>query len=128
MNPYKDALNVRKAHVQVPCNFVNKIMDYAVVKIGGKQFKVSQDDTLEVEKLSNSEKKVEFEEVLLASLDGRIRVGTPTVKGAKVTATVLENKKGEKIRVSKFKAKSRYRRTAGFRPHLTVLKIDKIEF
>lgn len=103
-------------------------MDWVVVKIGGKQFKVSQGDTLEVEKLSNGDKKVKFEEVLLASLGGKVRVGTPTVKGAKVTATVLENKKGEKIRVSKFKAKSRYRRTAGFRPHLTVFKIDKIEF
>lgn len=102
-------------------------MDWAVVKIGGKQFKVSQGDTIEVEKLSNTEKKVKFEEVLLASLGGKVKVGTPTVKGARVTAIVLENKKGKKIRVSKFKAKSRYRRTAGFRPHLSLLKIEKIE-
>lgn len=103
-------------------------MDWAVVKIGGKQYKVSQGDTLEVEKLSNGDKKVKFEEVLLAFSNGKVKVGVPTVKGARVTATVVENKKGEKIRVSKFKAKSRYRRTVGFRPHLTVLKIDKIEF
>jgi len=112
-------------------------MDFAVVKISGKQFKVAEGDTIEVAKLSDKQslrsgelkdKKVKFEEVLLTSFGGKVQVGAPTVKGAKVTATILENKKGEKIRVSKFKSKVRYRRTSGFRPQLSVLRIEKIEF
>ncbi len=103
-------------------------MDYAIVKIGGKQYKVSVGDVVEVNRLAaEKDKKVKFDEVLLVSSDGKVKVGAPTVKGAKVTATVLENKKGEKIRISKFKSKVRYRRTSGFRPLLSLLKIDKIE-
>lgn len=103
-------------------------MDFAVVKIGGKQYKVAQGDTLEVEKLSHKDKKVKFEEVLIASSGGKIKIGTPTIKGAKVTATIIQDKKGDKIKVSKFKSKVRYRRVTGFRPQLSALKIDKIEF
>lgn len=103
-------------------------MDFAVVKISGKQFKVVEGDTIEVAKLSDKDKKIKFEKVLLTSFGGKVKIGAPNVKGAKVTATILENKKGEKIRVSKFKSKVRYRRTSGFRPQLSVLKIEKIEF
>lgn len=104
-------------------------MNFAVVKIGGKQFKVAQGDVIEVEKMSTSkDKKLKLEEVLLVSSDGKVKVGSPTVKGVNVTATVLEDKKGKKVRVSKFKSKVRYRRTSGFRPQLSVLKIERIEF
>ena len=102
-------------------------MKYAVVKIGGTQYKVSEGDEIAVEKLSNEEKeKVEFKDVLLLVDGEKAKVGDPLVKGAKIKATVLEQFKGEKIRVATFKAKARYRRVKGFRPQLTKLKIDKI--
>jgi len=103
-------------------------MDFAVVKIGGKQYKVSVGDVVEVNRLAaEKDKKVKFDEVLLVSSDGKIKVGTPTVKNSNITATLIENKKGEKVHVAKFKSKVRYRRTSGFRPLLSLLKIDKIE-
>lgn len=102
-------------------------MDFAVVKIGGKQYNVSVGDIIEVNRLSTEpEKKIKFDEILLVSSDGKVKVGTPTVKNSSVTAKVIENKKGEKVRVAKFKSKVRYRRTAGFRPLLSLLKIEKI--
>lgn len=104
-------------------------MDFAVVKIGSKQFKVSKGDTFEIDKISdNKDKKIKFEEVLLVSQDGKVKIGTPIVKGASVTASLLGDKKGDKIRVSKFKSKVRYRRTIGFRPLLSEIKIEKIDF
>lgn len=102
-------------------------MNYAIVKIGGKQFKVAEGDTVEVSKLPDNGKKIKLEEVLLTSVGGKVQIGAPLVKGARVAGTIIENKRGEKIRVSKFKAKSRYRRTSGFRSQLSVLKIEKIE-
>lgn len=101
---------------------------YAVVKISGKQFKVSEGDVITVGKLNSKDKKVTFEDVLLVSVEGKVKVGNPSVKNAKVTAAVLENKKGDKIRVSKFKSKVRYRKTIGFRPQFSVLKIEKIQY
>lgn len=99
---------------------------YAVIKTGGKQYKVSEGDIIEVQKLSDKEGKVIFDEVLLLVSDKATKVGTPTVK-AKVTGKILENKKGDKVRVAKFKSKVRYRRVTGFRPQISVVKIEKIE-
>lgn len=99
---------------------------YAVIKIGGKQFRVSEGDTIEVQKLDSKDGRVELNEALLLVTDKDVKVGKPTLK-TKVVGRVLKNFKGEKIRVAKFKAKSRYRRTAGFRPLLSLLKIEKIE-
>ncbi|MEK7060911.1 MAG: 50S ribosomal protein L21 [Patescibacteria group bacterium] len=102
-------------------------MNYAVVKIGGKQYKVSEGDIIEVQRLpEGTNDKVIFEEVLLAVSDKDIKVGKPTLKG-KVTGKIIENKKGEKIRVAKFKSKVRYRRVTGFRPQITLVRIEKIE-
>lgn len=98
------------------------------MKIGGKQYRVAKGDVIEVAKVNNKDKKFRFEEVLLASKEGKIKVGAPVVKGARITASVLGEKKGEKVRVSKFKSKVRYRKTMGFRPLLTQLKIESIEF
>lgn len=103
-------------------------MDFAVIKIGGKQHKVAKGDVIEVSRINGKEKKVEFGEVLLTSQDGKVKVGSPLVKGVKVTASVLGERKGKKIRVSKFKSKVRYRKTSGFRPLLTQVEIEKIEF
>lgn len=103
-------------------------MEYAVIRTGGKQYKVHSGDVLEVDKLTDDKKSLVFEEVLLAVNGDNVKVGKPTVKGAKVLAKLLEQVKGEKIRVMKFKAKSRYRKTTGFRARLSVIQIEKIDF
>lgn len=103
-------------------------MQYAVIKSGGKQYKVNVGDTLELDKLTVEKDKIIFDEVLLLVADGKVTVGKPSIKGALVEATLLEQKKGEKIRVARFKAKSRYRKVTGFRAHLSVVKIDKINY
>ncbi len=102
-------------------------MDYAVIKIGGKQYRVSPGDIIEVDKLAvEKDSQVIFDQVLLLVSDKDVKIGTPTVSGAAVKALVLEQKKGKKIRVAKFKAKARYRRVMGFRSQLTKIKIEKI--
>ncbi len=103
-------------------------MNYAVIRSGGKQYKTSVGDILKLDKLNNAVgKSFVFEDVLLLVNDGKATIGKPTVLGARVEAKLVENVKGDKIRVSKFKAKSRYRKTTGFRPHLSVIQIEKIE-
>ncbi len=103
-------------------------MQYAVIKSGGKQYKVSAGDTLTVDKIDLGDKKnFTFEEVLLFVNDGKVTLGKPSIKDAVVTAALVDQVKGDKIRVAKFKAKSRYRKVMGFRPQLTILKIEKIE-
>lgn len=102
-------------------------MQYAVIKTGGKQYRVCEGDIIEVDRLSSDkDQKVSFSQVLLWVNDGQIRIGTPFVSEAKVTGKILNHIKGKKIRVSKFKAKSRYRRVVGFRPSLTRVQIEKI--
>jgi large subunit ribosomal protein L21 len=102
-------------------------MKYAVVKIGAKQYKVSEETVLDVEKLeAEPEKKLEFDKVLLLVSDKDIKVGAPYLKGIKVQAEVLEQFKDKKIRVAKFKAKSRYRKVKGHRQLKTKIKVTKI--
>jgi len=101
-------------------------MKYAVIKTGGKQYKVSEGDTIEIDRISNKDGKVVFDEVLLVSGDTGVKIGKPTVAGATVEAKVLEDFKGEKVRVAKFKAKARYRRVTGFRASLTKVQVEKI--
>jgi large subunit ribosomal protein L21 len=101
-------------------------MKYAVIKTGGKQYKVSEGDVIEIDRILNKDGKVVFDEVLLVSSDAGVKIGKPTVENAKVEAKVLEDLKGEKIRVSKFKSKVRYRRVTGFRAFLTKVQIEKI--
>lgn len=102
-------------------------MEYAVVRVGGKQYKVSKGDILEVDRLSVEKNgSVTLGDVLLWVSDGKAQIGNPGVSNIKVKAKVLENKKGKKIRVAKFKAKVRYRRVMGFRPLLTRLQITDI--
>lgn len=103
-------------------------MQYAVIKSGGKQYKVNAGDTLTVDKIELGEKKeVVFDDVLLFVDEGKVTIGKPNIKDAKVTATLIDQVKGDKIRVAKFKAKARYRKVMGFRPLHTILKIEKIE-
>lgn len=103
-------------------------MEYAIVRIGGKQYKVSKGDVLEVDKQdAKPNEQVVFDDVLLFVSNGETKIGNPRVSGVKIKAKVLEQKKGKKIRVAKFKAKVRYRRVMGFRPQLTRLEIINIE-
>lgn len=102
-------------------------MKYAVIKSGGKQYKVSEGDVIEVERLQAEPKsKVTFQDVLLVVEDGTPKVGSPTLAGVTVVADVVDNVRGEKIRVSKFKSKVRYRRVTGHRQALTRIKIASI--
>lgn len=102
-------------------------MKYAVLQTGGKQYKVSEGDIVEIEKLDSPQASVvKFEKVLLYAADGAFQVGQPHVSGAIVSAQILEQKKGKKIRVSKFKAKARFRKVTGHRQDLTRIKIEKI--
>lgn len=100
---------------------------YAIIKTGGKQYKVAEGQTIEVERLDVEEgKSIELDKVLLLADGDNITVGKPTIDGARVLATASENGRGEKVIVYKFKAKVRYRRKKGHRQNFTRLSIDKI--
>lgn len=102
-------------------------MKYVVVQTGGKQYKVSEGSEIEIEKIAgDAESDIKFEKVLLFASDGNFQIGTPLLDGISVQARVIEQKKGKKIRVAKFKAKSRYRRVTGHRQMLTKVRIEKI--
>ena len=84
---------------------------FAVIKTGGKQYLVKPGDKIKIEKIKNKEgEEVTFEEVLLVSEDGKTEIGKPLVDGAKVKAKVLEQGKGKKIIVFKYRPKKRYRK------------------
>ena len=101
---------------------------YAIIKTGGKQYRVSEGDVITIEKLDvAAEGTVSFDEVVTVVKDGDVKVGTPLVDGAKVTGTVLEHGKAKKILVFKSKAKSNYRRRQGHRQPFTKVRIEKIE-
>lgn len=102
-------------------------MQYAVIVSGGKQYKVSVGDIIEVDRLKIAENnEVLFDTVLLHRTDNDISVGTPHLANVAVKGKVLENKKGEKIYVSKFKAKARHRRRIGFRSLLSKVQIVQV--
>ena len=102
-------------------------MEYAVLKTGGKQYKVSKGDVLDVEKLEGiSGEKISFNEVLLYVSGDKSKIGTPSVDKVKVLGKVVDQRKGEKIRVSKFKSKVRHRRVTGHRQLLTRVEIEEI--
>jgi len=102
-------------------------MEYAVIRAGGKQYKVSKDSVIEVDRLSlKPGEKFDFEDVLLHVVGGASKLGKPKLTGVIVKATALEDFKGDKLRISKFKAKSKYRRVTGHRQYLTRVKINGI--
>lgn len=100
---------------------------WAVIKTGGKQYKVSEGQTLVVEKLNkDKDSAVTFGEVLAVRNEKGVTIGLPLIDKAKVTAKVVENTKDDKIKVVKFKSKSRYLRTYGHRQLKTKILIEKI--
>ena len=101
---------------------------YAIIRTGGKQYRVSEGDVLNVEKLNVEEgQEVVFDEVLTVVNDGEVKVGAPTVAGAKVTAKVAKQGKADKIFVFKYRAKSNYRKRQGHRQPFTQVEITSIE-
>jgi len=103
-------------------------MNYAVIKASGKQYKVTPGLVLEVDKIEGENgSSISFDEVLLTADEKAVVVGKPNVKGAVVTAKIIEQTMGDKVRVAKFKAKSKYRRATGFRSKLTKIEIVSIK-
>lgn len=100
---------------------------YAVIETGGKQYRVSSGDTLEIERLdAETGQEHRFDRVLLVNNDGEVAVGAPTVASASVTAEVLRHKRGDKIKVFKMKRRKGHHKTIGHRQELTVVKIAAI--
>lgn len=101
---------------------------YAVIKTGGKQYRVTKNDIIEVEKLDGKiGGSVTLDHVLMVGDAGGAKIGSPTVAGASVKAEVLNQKKDDKIIVFKKKRRQNYRRKNGHRQNLTVLKITDIK-
>ncbi|WP_058485326.1 50S ribosomal protein L21 [Defluviitalea phaphyphila] len=100
---------------------------YAIIETGGKQYRVQEGDVINVEKLGvQAGEKVTFDKVLAVSKDGTISVGTPFISNASVSASVLEEGKGKKIIVYKYKPKKGYHKKRGHRQPYTKVKIETI--
>lgn len=102
-------------------------MKFAVIKTGGKQYVVSENDEIVIDNLNvDVDATVEFDTLAQGDMEAEtIELGKPLLS-VKVTGKVLENMKGEKLRVARYKAKTRYRKVTGFRPLLTRVKIVSI--
>lgn len=101
---------------------------YAVIETGGKQYRVKSGDTLEVERLETEAGKPHtFDRVLLVAAEGRVTIGTPVVKAARVTADVQEHLRGEKKIAFKMKRRKGYHKTIGHRQELSRVKITNIQ-
>ena len=101
---------------------------FAVVKTGGKQYKVAQGDVIQVEKLvAEVGKTVDLAEVLMLSNDGKVTVGAPFIKGAAVSAEVVAQDRSDKLIIFKKKRRQNYRRKNHHRQQFTVLKITGIK-
>jgi len=101
---------------------------YAIVEIAGQQFKVEKDQQIFAHRIdAKAGSKIDFDKVLLMDNSGKINIGAPVIKGAKVTAKVLEHLKGDKVIVFKKKRRKGYRVKNGHRQYLTKLEILKID-
>lgn len=101
---------------------------FAVIKTGGKQYIVEPGKKLKIEKIEAKEgSEITFSDVLLLEKQNKVEIGNPTVEGARVTAKVLKQGKGEKITIYKYKPKKRYHKKMGHRQLFTEVEIAKIE-
>jgi large subunit ribosomal protein L21 len=100
---------------------------YAVIRTGGKQYKVKVGDLIDVEKLGDDGASLELEPLLVVDDDGNVTSAADDLAKAKVTASVVDQRRGRKIRVFTYKNKTRQRRTLGHRQSLTRLKVETID-
>ena len=100
---------------------------YAIIKTGGKQYKVAEDDVIYIEKLEGEAgDEIVFDQVLALSKDDAIQVGSPLVDGAVVKGEIVKQGKGKKITIFKYRAKNTFRRKTGHRQPYTCVKITSI--
>ncbi len=103
-------------------------VDQAIIRTGGKQYRVEPGMTLRVEKIPGEEgSKVDLSDVLLVGRGADVKIGQPTVSGASVSALIVKHGKAAKVMVYKFKRRKNYRRKRGHRQHYTELKIEGIK-
>jgi large subunit ribosomal protein L21 len=109
---------------------ISGIMTFAIIETGAKQYKVQVGDRIQIERLTDKEFKegdtIIFDSVVLTDDGSKTEVGTPTLSGKKVEAKFIEEVKGDKIRIQKFKSKSNYSKVTGHRQKLFVVEITKI--
>ena len=101
-------------------------MEYVVIEVGGKQYRVVPGQILDVDSLKGEKGQVSFDKVLLHVTGESVAIGKPYLTNVVVTAKVVNDFRGKKLRVARFTAKSRHRRVVGFRAALTRIQIDKI--
>ncbi len=100
---------------------------YAVIRTGGKQYRVAPEDIIEIEKVTGEQGEIiQFDQVLMLGGEGAAQIGAPTVDGASVAGQVVEQKRADKITVFKKKRRKNYRRKKGHRQHLTAVRITEI--
>jgi large subunit ribosomal protein L21 len=101
-------------------------MDFAIIETSGRQYKITPDSTLELDKIDKKEgEKIIFDKVLMVVSGDDINIGNPYLDGVSYEAELVEQKKGKKIHIRRFKAKSRYRRHIGFRPSISKVSMSK---
>jgi large subunit ribosomal protein L21 len=101
---------------------------YAVFKTGGKQYRASTGDILKVEKIEAEKgSTLELDQVLMVGDGEDVKIGTPYLEGGKVTATVIDQGRGKKIKIIKFKRRKNYRRLMGHRQYFTQIEITGID-
>lgn len=126
---YPLSVNLKALAAFIKMGYNSVTMDFAVIKTGGKQYKVTAGDTLKIEKIKGEYKvgdAIAFEEVLLKDIAGSAEIGTPIVKGASVKATITEIGKLEKVMVVRYRQKSRYHKRNGHRQPFMAVKIESI--
>ncbi|MBT8116237.1 MAG: 50S ribosomal protein L21 [Gammaproteobacteria bacterium] len=100
---------------------------YAVIRTGGKQYRVSQGDTLQVETINaDAGDSIEFDQVLMVGEGEQVRIGTPLVEGSKVTATVRSHGRGDKVEIIKFRRRKHHMKRMGHRQNYTEVEITGI--
>ena len=104
-------------------------MSYAIIETGGKQYKIAEGDTLSVEKIKDTKQgdTITFNKVLLIDDGKTTKMGTPYIDGAKIEAELVEEGKGKKLHIMKFKSKSRYKRRLGHRQPYSKVSVKNIK-